>query len=112
MYQVLPAHLRGRQYDDLPTTRTAASSRHHSVGGGFPNPAYHSSWNVVGNLRRQASVEIASSEATPRQVRMGWGWGWAQFGAVLFACLLCTNICLPARPPATLMLSSVVRGSS
>lgn len=67
VYQVLPAHLRGRQYDDLPTTRTAASSRHHSVGGGFPNPAYQSSWNVVGHLRRQASVEIASSEATPRQ---------------------------------------------
>lgn len=96
MYQVLPAHLRGRQYDDLPTTRTAASSRHHSVGGGFPNPAYHSSWNVVGNLRRQASVEIASSEATPRQVRVGRGRGWAHFGLCVFAWLLCTDIRLPA----------------
>ena len=80
VFQVLPALLRGRQYEDLPTTaRASAPSRHHSLGGASAH-ASHSSWGVVGSLRRQASVELGSSEATPRQVgsRRGWGgWGWA-----------------------------------
>jgi hypothetical protein len=68
VFQVLPALLRGRQYDELPTT-ARTSSRHHLLAGAG-SLASHPSWAVMGSLRRQASVEMCSSEATPRQARI------------------------------------------
>ena len=73
VFQVLPARLRARQYDDLPTTgRTHSGSAHNSARLGSMGGSSGRTLASGGLSIRRAASDWVSAEGTPRQVGLGW----------------------------------------
>lgn len=76
VFQVLPARLRARQYEDLPTTgRTHSVSAHNSARMGSMAGSSGRTLASGGLSIRRAASDWVSAEGTPRQVR-GAAAGW------------------------------------
>lgn len=79
VFQVLPARLRTRRYEDLPTTgRTHSVSAHNSARLGSMAGSSGRTLASGGLSIRRAASDWVSAEGTPRQVRGCCGQGGVQ----------------------------------